>query len=56
MKLTTEPVILTADDFLLRPPDVAEHLEVLELGLDAGVRLWNPHSLLPGRREERLPA
>lgn len=35
-------VVLTAGEFLLRPPDVAEHREVLELGLDADVRLWNP--------------
>ncbi|WP_051452221.1 GNAT family N-acetyltransferase [Actinospica robiniae] len=34
--------ILAAGDFLLRPPDVAEHREVLELGLDPDVRLWNP--------------
>jgi RimJ/RimL family protein N-acetyltransferase len=37
-----EPVVLTAGEFLLRPPSVAEHREVLELGLDPDVRLWNP--------------
>lgn len=37
-----ESVVLTVGDFLLRPPDVAEYREVLELGLDSGVRLWNP--------------
>ena len=34
--------ILTIGGFLLRPPDVAEHREVLELGLDPDVRQWNP--------------
>jgi RimJ/RimL family protein N-acetyltransferase len=34
--------ILTTGGFLLRPPDVAEHREVRELGLDPDVRLWNP--------------
>jgi RimJ/RimL family protein N-acetyltransferase len=38
-----EAVILTTDRLLLRPPDAAEHREVLELGLDPDVRLWNPH-------------
>jgi RimJ/RimL family protein N-acetyltransferase len=37
-----QPVTLTAGDFLLRPPDVAEHRSALELGLDPDVRLWNP--------------
>lgn len=35
-------VVLTAGDFLLRPPDPAEHRDVLELGLDPDVRMWNP--------------
>lgn len=35
-------MILDAGGFVLRPPDVAEHREVLELGLDPDVRLWNP--------------
>lgn len=35
-------VVLSAGDFLLRPPDVAEWAAVLELGLDPDVRLWNP--------------
>lgn len=37
-----ESVLLTAGEFLLRPPVVAEHREVLELGLDPDVRRWNP--------------
>ena len=37
-----EPVTLTAGDFLLRPPSTVEHREVLALGLDPDVRLWNP--------------
>lgn len=36
------PTVLAAGDFVLRPPSVAEHLEVLELGLDPDVRRWNP--------------
>ncbi len=40
--MTPEPVTLTVGAFLLRPPDVAEHRAVLELGLDPDVRLWNP--------------
>lgn len=35
-------VVLTAGEFLLRPPTVAEYREVLELGLDPDVRRWNP--------------
>jgi RimJ/RimL family protein N-acetyltransferase len=38
----SEPVTLIAGDFLLRPPRTVEHREVLELGLDPDVRLWNP--------------
>jgi RimJ/RimL family protein N-acetyltransferase len=37
-----EAAILATGDFLLRPPDVAEYREVLGLGLDPDVRLWNP--------------
>lgn len=37
-----EHAVLTAGDFVLRPPAVSEHLEVLRLGLDPDVRLWNP--------------
>lgn len=37
------PVVnLTAGDFILRPPAVTEWREVLEVGLDPDVRLWNP--------------
>jgi len=36
------PLVLAFGGFLLRPPSVAEHREVLELGLDPEVRLWNP--------------
>jgi RimJ/RimL family protein N-acetyltransferase len=38
----SEAVIPTTGAFFLRPPDVAEHREVLELGLNPDVRLWNP--------------
>lgn len=37
-----DSVILTVGDFLLRPPAVTEHPDVLQLGLDPDVRLWNP--------------
>jgi RimJ/RimL family protein N-acetyltransferase len=46
-----ESVILTAGDFLLRPPAVAEHREVLELGLDPDVRLWNPRCRITDEAE-----
>jgi RimJ/RimL family protein N-acetyltransferase len=36
------PVILPVGDVVLRPPSIAEHCAVLELGLDPDVRLWNP--------------
>lgn len=36
------PATLAVGDFLLRPPSVVEYREVLELGLDPDVRLWNP--------------
>ncbi|MBM7172997.1 GNAT family N-acetyltransferase [Streptomyces sp. G44] len=37
-----EPLTLTVGAFLLRRPSVAEHREVLALGLDPDVRLWTP--------------
>ncbi|WP_438296008.1 GNAT family N-acetyltransferase [Streptomyces sp. HUAS TT7] len=37
-----QPVVLTAGDFLLRPPSVDESPAVAELGLDSDVRMWNP--------------
>ncbi|MEU5404379.1 GNAT family protein [Streptomyces sp. NPDC005963] len=37
-----EPLTLTAGEFLLRRPSVAEHMEALALGLDPDVRLWTP--------------
>lgn len=36
------PVVLTAGEFVLRPPSLDELSEVLALGLDPDVRLWNP--------------
>ncbi|WP_371749443.1 GNAT family N-acetyltransferase [Streptomyces sp. NBC_01283] len=37
-----KPLTLTAGEFRLRPPSVDEHMEVLALGVDPDVRLWNP--------------
>lgn len=37
-----EPRTLTAGEYLLRPPSVDEYREVLALGVDPDVRLWNP--------------
>lgn len=36
------PLTLTAGAFLLRPPSVDEHREVLALGVDPDVRMWTP--------------
>jgi RimJ/RimL family protein N-acetyltransferase len=43
-------VVLNAGDFLLRQPNVAESREVLELGLDPDVRLWNPRCRITGEK------
>jgi RimJ/RimL family protein N-acetyltransferase len=44
-------VIVTAGEFILRPPDVAESAAVLELGLDPDVRLWNPRCRIADERD-----
>ncbi|WP_369360033.1 GNAT family N-acetyltransferase [Streptomyces sp. cg2] len=42
LQLPFQPITLTTDHLLLRPPSVAESPAVLELGLDSDVRMWNP--------------